>query len=197
MINKNKITIGIALLFELVLIITATSNILSKQWNNLLLSILAIICIILPFAITHIANVKNIVLPSSFNIIALLFIFLSLYFGEIKKFYVMLWWWDVFLHSVFGIYGVIIALHLIKGIIVKDNNVTQRRFGILAVILAFTFSIALGTLWEIFEFSGTYLFKIDMLGGGFEDTMSDLMVKSLSAFITSVICYYRNFRIKK
>lgn len=195
--NKNKLTIGIAILFEIVLIITAISNILSKQWGNLLLSLLTLICLILPFVITHIANAKNIVLPSSFNIIALLFIFLSLYLGEIRKFYRILWWWDVFLHSAFGVYGVIIALHLMKGIIVKDKKITQRRFGILAVIFAFAFTIAIGTLWEILEFSGTYLFKIDMLGGGFEDTMSDLMVKSLSAFITSVICYYRNFRIKK
>ncbi|WP_258049664.1 hypothetical protein [Clostridium weizhouense] len=195
--NKNKVTIGMAILFEIVLIITAISNILSKQWNNLLLSILAIICIILPFIITYIAHKKNIILPSSFNIIALLFIFLSIYFGEIRKFYRILWWWDIFLHSVFGIYGVIIALHLMKGIITKNKSVTQKRFGILIVIFAFTFSISLGTLWEIFEFLGSYLFKVDMLAGGFEDTMLDLIVKSLCAFITSMICYYRDFKTEK
>ncbi|SFD14251.1 hypothetical protein [Clostridium uliginosum] len=125
--NKNsKIDIGITVLFEIILITNAILSITSRQWKNLALSLLAIVCIILPFIITHIANIKNLVLPSSFNLISLLFIFLTLYFGEIKNFYSIFWWWDLLLHAIFGSYAVLIALHLIQGIIAKEKKVTKQ-----------------------------------------------------------------------
>lgn len=196
--NKNsKLAIGIAVLFEIILITTSILSIASRQWKNLTLSLLAIVCIILPFIITRIANIKNIVLLSSFQLISLLFILLAQYFGQIKKFYLIFSWWDLLLHAIFGSYAVLIALHLIQGIIIKEKEVTKERFTIFTVIFAFSFSIALGTLWEMFEFVGDYLFKTTMVKGGLEDIASDLLIKILSAFITSIICYYRKLRNQK
>ena len=193
--NKNsKLAIWIAVIFEILLIITSIPSIISGQWKNLSLPLIAIICITLPFIITYIANKKNILLPSSFQLISLLFILLAQYFGEFLKFYTMFWWWDLFLHGVFGIYAVIVALHLIKGIIIKKKEVTEQRFSIFTVLFAFCFAITLGTLWEIFEFLGDYILKTDMVNGGLEDTMSDLIIKTLSAFITSIIYYYRKLK---
>ncbi|HEY8889186.1 MAG TPA: hypothetical protein VIM70_02850 [Clostridium sp.] len=193
--NKNsKLAIGIAVLFEIILITTSMISIASRQWNNLPLLLMAIVCIILPFIITRIANIKNIVLLSSFQLISLLFILLAQYFGEIKKFYLIFSWWDLLLHAIFGSYAVLIALHLIKGIIIKEKEVTKERFTIFTVIFAFSFSITLGTIWEMFEFVGDYLFKTTMGKGGLEDMASDLLIKILFAFITSIICYYRKLR---
>lgn len=195
MINKdNRLTIGVAVLFELILTTTAITGILSRQWKLLTLSLLSIICLMIPFIITYIANIKNIVLPSTFKLITLLFIFFAQYLGEIKQFYNIFWWWDLFLHTAFGSYAVIIALHLIQGTIRKKQEITKQRFTLLNAIFAFNFSITLGTLWEIFEFIGDYLFKTNMTQGGLEDTSTDLLVNILAAFITSIIYYYRNLR---
>lgn len=192
MINKNsKLAIGIAVLFEIILIATSILSIASKHWENLTLSLLAIICIMLPFLIIHISNVKKIVLPSHFQLISLLFILFAQYFGEIKDFYIIFWWWDLLLHAIFGSYAVLIALHLIQGIFIKQREITKQRFTIFTLIFAFSFSITLGTLWEMFEFVGDYLFKTNMVTGGLEDTSTDLLIKIFSAFITSIICYYR------
>ena len=68
------------------------------------------------------------------------------------------------------------------------------RFTLFAIIFAFSFSIALGTLWELFEFVGDYLFKTNMVKGGLEDTSTDLLVKVVAAFITSIICYFRSLK---
>lgn len=196
--NKNsKLTIRIAVLFEIILITIAISSVASRQLENLTLLLLAIVCITLPFIITYIANKKNIVLPSSFQLASLLFILLAQYFGEIKKFYLIFWWWDLFLHGIFGSYAVIIALCLIQGIIAKEKEATEQRFTLFTVIFAFSFSITLGTLWEMFEFVGDYFFKTNMVNGGLEDTSTDLLVKILFAFITSIICYYRKLKNKK
>lgn len=198
--NKNsKLALGIAALFEIILIITAVTSIASKQWKwyNLALLFLALICIFIPFLLTGIANIKNIVLPESFQLISVLFVILTQYFGEIKKFYITFWWWDLLLHAISGSYAVIIALYLIQGIIIKAKEVTQKRYIVSLAIIAFSFSIALGTLWEIFELTGDYLFKTTMVKGGLEDTSSDLIVKIIAALITSIICYYHKLRNPK
>lgn len=195
--RHSKLSIGIAVFFEIILIITAISSIISRQFESLFLFPGAIICIILPFIITRIANKKKILLPSSFEFISLLFILLSLYFGEIMKVYTTVWWWDLFIHGMFGSYAVIVALHLIQGIIIKEKETTEKRFTIFTLIFAFSFSITLGTLWEMIEFLADYFFKADMVTGGLEDTATDLLIKIFFAFITSIICYYRSNKEKR
>lgn len=196
--NKHsKLTIGISILFEIILITTAIFNIISKQFEGLFLFPVAIVCTALPFIVTHIANKKKIMLPSSFEFISLLFILLALYFGEINKFYTIFWWYDLFLHGMFGSYTVIIALHLIQGVIMKEKDVTEKRFTIFTLIFAFSFTITLGTLWEMFEFLADYFFKADMVNGGLEDTATDLLIKIFFALITSIIWYYNKIKNKK
>lgn len=127
MYNKNsKFATGIAIIFEIILIVTAITSILSRQWKVLALSLLTVILIILPFIIIHIANRKRIVLPSSFQLIAVVFIFLAQYLGEIMGFYISYWWWDLLLHAIFGSYGVITGLCLIKGVIRKETLTTEK-----------------------------------------------------------------------
>jgi len=81
---------------------------------------------------------------------------------------------------------------MIKGVMRKEVEITKKRFTLFVVIFAFSFTIALGTLWELFEFSADYLFGKDMIKGGLEDTATDLLVKTASAFITSLIYYNKN-----
>jgi len=72
---------------------------------------------------------------------------------------------------------------MIKGVIRKEVEITKKRFTVFLVIFAFSFTIALGTLWELFEFSGDYLFGKDMIKGGLEDTATDLLVKTASNYL--------------
>lgn len=193
--NRNsKLAIGITALFEIILIITAIYNIMSRQWRNLDLLLLAIVCLILPFIITYIANRNKIFLPPNFQLITVIFIFLAQYLGEIKKFYSMFWWWDLLLHAIFGSYVVVIALHSIKGIIMKEQEAAEHRFIIFTAVFAFSFSVALGTMWEVFEFIGDYLFSTNMVKGGLKDTSTDLIVKILAAFVASVKYCYGNLK---
>lgn len=188
--NQNsKLSVGIAVLFEIILIVTAITSIVTRQWKNLTLTLLAIVCITLPFIISRIANIKNVVLPTSFQSVSLVFVFLAQYMGEIIGFYQIFWWWDLLLHAIFGSYVVIIALYSLSGTIKRGKEIAKPRFTLFAIIFAFSFSIALGTLWELFEFVGDYLFKTNMVKGGLVDTSTDLLVKVVAAFITSIICY--------
>jgi uncharacterized membrane protein YjdF len=77
---------------------------------------------------------------------------------------------------------------------------------LLVALFSFTFAVTLGVIWEIMEFScdaliGSTHQKWDLpdtemimgkpyQGSGLRDTMSDLIVDSIGAFITSLITYY-------
>lgn len=192
--QNNKLAIGISILFEIIFLINAIFNIISKQWFNLYLLFLLIICITLPFIITHIANRKKLLLPSSFQLISILFIFAAQFLGEFLRFYTIFPWWDLFLHGTFGGYTVIIGFHLIQEVIEKKREISKKRCVIFTLIFAFCFSITLGVLWEVFEFLSDYFFKTNMTSGSLEDTMTDLIIKTLLALVTSIICYHRKFR---
>jgi hypothetical protein len=135
-------------------------------------------------------------LPPSFQLITILFIFSAQYLGEIRKFYLKFWWWDLLLHAVSGSYVVIIAIYLNKSSNRKKQEVTEHQFIILNTIFAFGFSIALGTLGEIFEFIGDYLLKTNMIKGGLNDTATDLIIKILAALITSLFITYKSCKSK-
>lgn len=184
---KSKLVLVISIFFESILIITTISSLITNQWRTLFLAILAIISLSFPFIITYIANKNKIRLPLNFQLILILFIFSAQYFGEIRRFYYKLWWWDLLLHAVSGYYALIIAIYLIESVNQKNQSVTNHQFIFFKTIFAFSFSIALGTLWEMFEFVGDFLFKTNMIKGGLNDTATDLLVKIAAAFIASLM----------
>lgn len=185
--NKNRLPILVAIVYGIIIVITPF---LSGQWHSFTLSLLAFICIPLPFIISFIAKIKKIALPTNFLLTSLLFNFSAQYLGEIIGFYTKFWWWDLLLHGLFGSYAVIIALYLIKGIIKKEPEITEDRFKTFKIIFAFSFSIALGTLWEMFEYIGDLILKTDMTSGGLHDTASDLLIKISFALVTCFIYYF-------
>ncbi|NRW92455.1 putative neutral ceramidase superfamily lipid hydrolase [Clostridium beijerinckii] len=129
MINKSsKIGVILAILLEILIIITAIRTASSNPWSYLLFLLWDAISIFIPFIVLKVANSNKITLPSSFLSASIIFIFAALYLGETLKFYSMFWWWDLFLHGIFGVYGVIIGVHLLQGIIEKTKSTTKKNF---------------------------------------------------------------------
>lgn len=193
MYNKlSKVTILSAIFMEAVFIYTAITSIMQNNIKILNKSLLAFISIAIPFIISYVANKKKIKLPVTFKFVSILFIFAAQYFGEIHNFYTKIWWWDLLLHSIFGFYSVIIFVHITKNVIRKEEDVSYKRYNMVTSLFAFNFAVTLGTLWEMFEFSGDFLFNTGMIKGGLEDTATDLLVKIAAAFLTSIFYYYKN-----
>jgi len=188
----DKMAAFLASLFEIILIFTAVTSLMSKYWKNFYLSLIAISLLLFMFIIAYALNKRKLILPPGFQIGSVIFIFLALFFGEINNFYMKFWWWDLILHAMFGSGMVIVSLYLMKGIIKKKQDVTQKRFVFFTAIFAFSITIALGTMWELFEFAGDYFLKTGMIKGGLEDTFSDIFIKILASFIASTIYYQKN-----
>lgn len=153
-------------------------------WQVMFVSALGMICIWLPL---FFAKKQRVYLPVDFIFVFTLFIYLALFLGEIRSFYFRFWWWDMILHFFSGIalgfIGFLILYSLYK------NNRLPISAGLL-VFLSFTFAVALGSVWEIFEFAMDSFFGLNMQKSGLLDTMWDLILNTFGALIASTSGYF-------
>jgi len=63
-------------------------------------------------------------------------------------------------------------------------------------IFSFSFAIAIGAIWEIFEFSMDQFFAMNMQKSGLVDTMGDLIVDTIGAILAAGIGFIY-FKTKK
>ncbi|MEK6891292.1 MAG: hypothetical protein AABX03_04100 [Nanoarchaeota archaeon] len=170
-------------LIRITLIIAIVSSILSQNWWILLTTILAFIMTFLPY-IFEISYKIN--LPLEFEILTVVFIYASMFLGTVNNYYEIFWWWDLLLHAgsaiALGLFGftILYVLH-------RANRLNAKPF--LIAIFAFSFALAVGGLWEIFEFIIDQTLGWNMQGSGLRDTMGDLIVDSIGAFIASLLGY--------
>ncbi len=59
----------------------------------------------------------------------------------------------------------------------------------MVVLFSVSFSLAVGVLWEIFEFLIDLIFGLNMQKSGLVDTMSDLIVDFLGACVVGIGVY--------
>ena len=64
-----------------------------------------------------------------------------------------------------------------------------RAAPIVIALFSFSLAAAVGGVWEIFEFSMDQFFGLNMQKSGLLDTMADLIVNDIGAFIASTIAY--------
>jgi hypothetical protein len=130
----------------------------------------------------------GVAIPSELHIFAALFIFATLFLGEVLDFYNSVWWWDLALH---GCAGLLLGLlgFLFVYLVNENELVDVNMRPSFVALFAFFFSVGLGTLWEIFEFAMDQTFGLEMQKSqwgdstGLSDTMWDLIVDMLGAAI--------------
>jgi uncharacterized membrane protein YjdF len=166
------------------------------EWLTAIL-VLAIIGITLAPAL--LGNRLPVRIPPEFQVLAVVFVFATLFLGEVRSWYERIWWWDIGLHASSGL-----LLGLVGFLLVYVLNESARvdvhmrpRF---VALFAFVFAVATGALWEILEFAMDRLFgttmQKPMLGdpSGLTDTMWDLILDTAGASAISAFgwWYMRN-----
>jgi len=180
----EKIQIALTMLMQLFFVVALIFALLEKQWTVAFISLLAMFSIWFP--LTYIKR-KEIYIPVRFEFLLTLFIYASLFLGEIQGFYTKFWWWDIVLHAGSGI-----ALGFIGFLIVYSlyRHGPLRSNPGLIFLFSFSFALSLGALWEIIEFGLDSFWGLEMQFGGLRDTMWDLIVDAIGAFITSLSGYF-------
>lgn len=175
----------VALVFRLLLICGGLTSICTKNWLNLFTVVLAFVLSYMPETLN---KTNKVYLPSSFQVIILLFIFGSIYLGELKGFYQIFWWWDILLHTcsglILGFLGFLLTYTLNEA---EKVHVAMSPFYV--AFFAFTFAVAMGALWEIFEFTMDNTLGMMMQLNSLNDTMLDLIVDTAGALFSASIGY--------
>ena len=126
-------------------------------------------------------------LPVSMIAVISLFLFATLFLGEVLDFYNRYWWWDVALHGGsalgFGLMGVVFALFLFEG-----DRYAAPPWAL--SLIAFSFAVTIGAVWEIFEFAMDQMFGLNMQKSGLIDTMWDLIVDVIGAGTGAIIGFF-------
>lgn len=127
-----------------------------------------------------------VVIPPEFEVLAVIFIYASLFLGEVHGYYIKYWWWDAVLHTGSGFLLGILGFLLVYVLNEKDDIGIHMRPRFVA-LFAFMFAVGIGALWEIFEFAMDQVFGLNMQKSGLVDTMWDLIVDSLGALIIALL----------
>jgi VanZ family protein len=175
-------------------------NYLNAQWEIFLSAILTLMIFLLP---TILAKRAKISIPAPMQIIILLFIFASMYLGEVQQYFRRYTWWDSMLHTVSAFLLGYIGFLLIYTLN-KDRNIHIKLSPFFIALFTFCFAMTVGVIWEIFEFLVDGIFGADMQKSrnleevygyfctrlGVLDTMRDFIVNTAGALIVSIIGYY-------
>ena len=174
----------VTLLIRLSLIVAIIFAVYEFKWTVLFVSILVFFLTFLPVIFER--NYK-IDIPVEIELMIVVFLYAALFLGEVRGYYEYYWWWDLLLHGgsalAFGFIGFIILYVLYRG---KKINANPW----VIAVFSFCFAIAMGTVWEIFEFSMDQLFGFAMQRTGLIDTMWDLIIDCVGALIASLAGYF-------
>lgn len=133
-------------------------------------------------------------IPIEFEIAITGFLYTTLFLGEAAQFYGKYVWWDTMLHSISGVVTGLVGFLILFVLYETEKLKTGPLF---IFIFSLSFSVMLGTVWEIFEFwvDQTFFQKREIMqAGGLEDTMIDLIVDFLGATASAFwgVMYMKN-----
>lgn len=143
----------------------------------------------------------SIIFPGNIYSMYLIFLYCAIYLGEVRDFYYVIPFWDSILHAFSGAMLGALGFAVIN-ILNEAENITLRMSPIFVSLFALCFATTLGVIWEIYEFSFDGLLGLNMQkyaekGGNalvgrnaLNDTMKDLIIDFLSAFLVSVTGYF-------
>ena len=155
---SNKTTLTVYLVLRGLIILIMVRAVLRGNYESVFLCALSLVLLILP---SILQKRLYITLPSTLEVVILLFIFAAEILGELASFYVRVPNWDTMLHTVNGFLCAAVGFALVD-MINRNERFSLKLSPVYLAIVAFCFSMTVGVLWEFFEFGMDRLFSMDM-----------------------------------
>lgn len=196
-------------IFNIVIAPSKDVNTLERQKSDYVLMLLQCILGLIAMHLPNILEGKfHITIPTNTIIAYLIFLYAAIILGEVRSFYYRFSYWDTVLHAFSA--GMLGSLGFYIVAFLNDSEITSLKLSPFFVALfAFCFALAIGVLWEIYEFSFDGLLGLNMqkfrledgtnlLGReALKDTMDDLIIDCIGALVTSTIGYFGLKHIQK
>jgi hypothetical protein len=183
-ITAEKIHYWLTAAIQFTLVVAIVSSIYTQSWFALAMSVLTLALTFVPKMFEDKYDIR---LPVEFEIVTVLFIYASIFLGEVQGYYTVYTWWDALLHGTSAIALGFVGFGIL--FILDRSSKIQASPSTLAVF-TFAFAVAIGAVWEIFEFAVDQIFATNMQKSGLVDTMWDLIVDSIGALIAAVSGYF-------
>ena len=156
--KPKRAVVAVYWILRLIVIAVLVSSILRREYESAFICLLVLVLFMLPFFIQQNFGIG---LPSTLEIIILLFIFAAEILGELGCYFITYPHWDSMLHTTTGFLCAATGFALID-ILNRNSRIKFQLSPIYVALVAFCFSMTVGVLWEFFEFSMDYLFHMDM-----------------------------------
>ena len=157
-IKRQPAVFTVYMVLRLIVLATLVSSILRGEYESAFICLLVLALFMLPFFIQQNFGIE---LPSTLEIIILLFIFAAEILGELKCYFITFSHWDSMLHTTTGFLCAATGFALID-ILNRNSRIKFQLSPIYVALTAFCFSMTIGVLWEFFEFGMDRLFLMDM-----------------------------------
>ena len=157
-IKRQPAVFTVYMVLRLIVLATLVSSILRGEYESAFICLLVLALFMLPFFIQQNFGIE---LPSTLEIIILLFIFAAEILGELKCYFITFSHWDSMLHTATGFLCAATGFALID-ILNRNSRIKFQLSPIYVALTAFCFSMTVGVLWEFFEFGMDRLFLMDM-----------------------------------
>lgn len=157
-LREHKSSFVVYFVLRIAVIIMMILQIYNKNYENVFLCVLTLFLFIVPSFVQ--VNFK-IELPTTLEIIILLFIFAAEILGEISSYYIKYPLWDTILHTINGFLAAAIGFSMVD-ILSHNEKIKFDLSPLFMAIVAFCFSMTIGIVWEFFEFGMDTLLGYDM-----------------------------------
>lgn len=192
----------IFLIYKIIVTPTNIANELSGKFKGdyiitLLQCLLGLTVMIVPIILS---KKFKLTIPTNMYLVFVIFLYGSIFFGEVRSFYYRVPHWDLIMHTLSGVMLGALGFSMIV-LLNKENNIVFTLSPAFVAIFSFCFAIMLGVIWEIYEFLMDGILGLNMqkfmLESGeklmgraaISDTMGDLIVDSIGAATISIVGY--------
>lgn len=154
--NKRVGTVYVLLRISVIMVMIA--QIFNRDFENVMLCVLTLFLFTLPSILERRLKIE---LPSTLEVIVLLFIYAAEILGEIQAYYVNFPFWDTMLHTLNGFLCAAVGFSLID-LLNRSKKFTFSLSPLYVALVSFCFSMTVGVLWEFFECAMDQFFFLDM-----------------------------------
>ncbi|EAQ01615.1 hypothetical protein OB2597_04223 [Pseudooceanicola batsensis HTCC2597] len=170
-------------LIWLALIFAAAEALITWRLSLAFIALATLALSLVPVLIARWAEIR---VPPSFMLAVVAFVGGTIFLGEVFDFYYRFWWWDIAMHGGsaigFGLIGFVLVFMMFQG----DRFAAPPSA---IAFFAYCFALAIGAMWEVFEFAMDQSFGFNMQKSGLRDTMSDLIVDMAGALVGAGVGY--------
>ena len=138
----DRIDRGISLLLKIILAVGAVLEAIQGNWLNAVATTGVIFAAFFPMLVGYRFHVR---IPAEFELLAVIFVYASLYLGDLHGYYLKYWWWDILLHTgsglILGIFGFLLVY-----VINEHEDLEMHMKPSFVGLFAFMFALGMGTI---------------------------------------------------